>query len=71
MAGIDQHLGLRTGSAAKIVRHPPVGNVRVIKSRLERLVLDQHDLFRRQSRVGAAQRLLHPSMRRRMLCEPG
>ncbi len=44
MARIHQHLGLRPGGLRKQQRHPPVGDIGVIKRRLEGLVLHQQAL---------------------------
>ena len=71
MAGIDQHVGLRTGGARQQERHAPVGNVGVIESRLERLVLDQHALLRTQSGVHVLSASSNHPIRLRMFCVPG
>ena len=50
MTGIHQHISLRTGIARQQERHAPVGDVSVIKGRLERFVLDQQSLLGIESR---------------------
>ena len=45
MAGIDQDVSLRARRARQQESHAPVGDVSVIKSGLERLVLDQQALL--------------------------
>ena len=44
MSGIDQDSRLRAGSARQKQRHAPIGDVGVVESGLERLVLNQKSL---------------------------
>ena len=53
MARIHQHLRARAGRPRQFQRHPPIGDVRVIESRFERLVFHQHSLI-------AAERCVRP-----------
>ena len=60
MAGIHQHPGLRASLGGQVRCHAPVGDVGVIKSGLEGLVLDQQPLVGPERAVRARQRLFQP-----------
>src|ERR1700674_3704325 len=61
MAGVHQHLGLRTRGLRQQERHPPVGDVGVIERRLERLVLYQDELIRSELGVYLPKPVFKPS----------
>ena len=46
VSGVDQHFRLRTGGTREEQRHAPIGDIGMIKGRLERLVFDKHPLIR-------------------------
>ena len=52
MAGVDQHLGLRSGRLRQQQGHAPVGDIGMIERRLERLVFDEHRHPRRRLAAG-------------------
>ena len=61
MPGIDQHAGLRPSQAREVGGHAPVGDIGVIKSRLEGFVFDEQPLLWRQMVVAGAQGFLEPA----------
>ncbi len=61
VAGIDQHEGLRAGSAGEQQGHAPVGDVGVIEGRLEWFVFDQHALARSERFTSCSEALGEPA----------
>src|SRR5580704_1422716 len=68
MSGIDQNFCLRAGGARKKQRHAPIGDVGMVESRFERLVLNKKSLSRRQSLMRFLQKLGEPLLALPNIC---
>src|SRR6266403_4724134 len=62
MTGVDQYFSLWSRGLRQEQRHSPISNIRVIKRRLERLVLHQHPLIRRELCMQSRQPLFKPAL---------
>src|SRR5215472_14465362 len=62
MTGIDEDSGLWTGGARQMQSHAPIGDVGMIKSRLERFVLDEQLLLGPEISVHGFQVVFEPSL---------
>ena len=71
MPCIDENLGLRSHLLSVEVGHSPVGNVGVIKGRLERLVFDEEGLLRREVLMKSLERFLQTTLARTNGILPG